>query len=106
MASLPSSVAVAVAQALRSTALDPRVLKALLVAGAPLRLAVAANVWVGRSLRWAADKHLDAPTAQPGHRPPLAARHSQLGGSVPSMWFDRHGLLLQEHSIRGREALA
>ena len=33
--------------------LDPRLLKALLVAGAPLRLAIAANIWAGRSLRCA-----------------------------------------------------
>ena len=46
-------LALAVLQGLRATLLDHRLLKALLVAGAPLRLAIAANIWAGRSLRWA-----------------------------------------------------
>jgi hypothetical protein len=48
MADLMASAAL---HGLRAAALDPRLLKALLVAGAPLRLAIAANVWAGRSLR-------------------------------------------------------
>lgn len=50
---MPVDVALAVLQGLRATMLDPRLLKALLVAGAPLRLAIAANIWAGRSLRCA-----------------------------------------------------
>ncbi len=48
---MPVDVALTVLQGLRATMLDPRLLKALLVAGAPLRLAIAVNIWAGRSLR-------------------------------------------------------
>jgi hypothetical protein len=48
---MPVDVALAVLQGLRATMLDPRLLKALLVAGAPLRMAIAANIWAGRALR-------------------------------------------------------
>ena len=37
--------------ALTAHLLSPGVLRALLVAGAPLRMAVAANLWAGRSLK-------------------------------------------------------
>ena len=46
-----AGLALALLQGLRATALDPRLLKALLVAGAPLRLAIAANLWAGRSIK-------------------------------------------------------
>lgn len=36
---------------LRGALLEPRLLKALLLLGAPLRLAVAAHLWAGRSLK-------------------------------------------------------
>ncbi|KAI3427004.1 hypothetical protein D9Q98_006948 [Chlorella vulgaris] len=51
MAALAGSVAVAVIQGLRAASLDPLMLKTLLVAGAPLRFAIAANVWAGRSIK-------------------------------------------------------
>ena len=51
MAGVAGGLAVAVLQGLRATITDPRMLKTLLIAGAPLRLAVAANVWAGRSIR-------------------------------------------------------
>lgn len=43
----------ALLRALQAAALDPRLLKSLLVAGAPLRLVLAANLWMGRSLKCA-----------------------------------------------------
>lgn len=50
---MTAGLALAVLQGLRAAALDPRLLKTLLVAGAPLRLAVAANLWMGRTLKCA-----------------------------------------------------
>lgn len=60
---MPVDLALAVLQGLRATLLDHRLLKALLVAGAPLRLAIAANMWAGRSLRWAGRRALCPPDA-------------------------------------------
>lgn len=51
MAAAAGSLSFHVLEGLRAAILDPAVLKALLVAGAPLRIAVAANLWVGRSLK-------------------------------------------------------
>ncbi len=51
MAAPAGSLALHVLQALRVAALEPRMLKTLLVLGAPLRLAIAANLWAGRSLK-------------------------------------------------------
>lgn len=53
---MSAGLALALLQGLRATALDPRLLKALLVAGAPLRLAIAANLWAGRSVKCASFK--------------------------------------------------
>lgn len=51
MAAPTGSMALQLLQALRGAALEPRLLKTLLVLGAPLRLAVAAHLWAGRSLK-------------------------------------------------------
>ncbi|KAL4441473.1 hypothetical protein ABPG77_001977 [Micractinium sp. CCAP 211/92] len=59
MAAPAGSLALHVLQALRVAALEPRMLKTLLVLGAPLRLAIAANLWAGRSL-----KHIAAEVAR------------------------------------------
>lgn len=51
MAAASGGLTLALLRALQRSVLDPRLLKALLVAGAPLRLAVAANIWAGRSIK-------------------------------------------------------
>ena len=48
---MTASLVLALLRELRTAVLDPRVLRTLLIAGAPLRLAVAANLWLGRSLK-------------------------------------------------------
>ena len=97
MADVVGGLAVAVLQGLKAAALEPRLLRTLLIAGAPLRLAVAANVWAGRSIRCAAGaRHSGVAGTEQRARLPASCCRDRLTTPPPMLSCGRRRSLAAE----------